>query len=94
MNVIGPGLYRGIDYRPGAAPELGRICIGLNLELLQRFHGGLHQLDILSPEGVGVGDIIHAVEKEHVVEGPVAVDVKNPLEIDRRKTRRARGDAR
>ena len=88
-NGVGARLDRRVDDGAGAAAVLGRVGVGLNLEFLQRLDRRLHQLHVLAAEGVRVGDVVHAVEQEHVVEGAVAVDVEHALEVDAGQPRSA-----
>jgi hypothetical protein len=82
------------DDGAGASSEFSRVGVGLNLELLQGLDRRLHELHVLAAKRVRVGDVVHAVEQEHVVERAVAVDVEDALEVDAREPRRAGKDSR
>ena len=92
-NRIGSGLDRRVDDRAGAAAEFSGVGVGLNLELLQRLDRGLHQLDVLAAKRVRVGNIVHAIEQEDVIEGAVPVHIEHTLEVHAGQPRRARQNA-
>ena len=68
MELLGARLGHDVDLRPGTLPELRRVVVGLDLELLQRVDTGAHADSVV--EGVGVG---RAVDLECVLVGPQAV---------------------
>ena len=84
-NGVGARLDRRVDDGARAAAELGGVGVRLNLELLQRLDRRLHQLHVLAAERVRVGDVVDAVEQEHVVERAIAVHVQHALEVDARQ---------
>ena len=93
-HAVGARLDRRVDHRARAAAELRGIGVGLNLELLQRLDRRLHELHVFAAERVRIGDVVDAVEQEHVVERAVAVDVERALEVHARQPRRGRQHAR
>ena len=50
MHAVRPRFDHGIDQRAGASAKLGRISVGLNLELLQRVYGRLNDLRVAATE--------------------------------------------
>ena len=50
VDAVGPRFDRGVDHRARASPELRRVSVGLNLELLQRFDRRLHELHVFTAE--------------------------------------------
>lgn len=92
-SLLVPDLIVALTTAPELRPVLGRIGVCLNLEFLQRLDRRLHELDVLTSEGVRGPDVVHAVQQEDVVERAVAVHVQDALEVDARQAGRARQHA-
>ena len=82
VQRVAAGFYDRVDYGAGATAKFRTVGISLDLELLERVDGGLHDLCVTAAEGVGVRSVIDAVEEEGILEGAVAVHVKSAFEAD------------
>src|SRR6188768_913456 len=83
MYRIRPGPDRRIDHAARATTEFRGVCVGLNLEFLQRLDGWLDYLHVLTSIGTRIRNVIDAVEQKDIVEHAIPIDVDCTLEVQR-----------